>query len=605
MSSLVDRLRRWLSSPHATAAIVLVAVLVGLPSLGGGLVIDDHWHRITLASHDASWSVLAKPWYELFTFSDGDPARTRRIVDLGLFTWWTDPRLTLAFFRPVAAATHLLDYALWPSHPWIMHAHSVAWFAALVAVAAWVYRRLCPGWTGGLAGLLFALDHTHGIPIAWLANRNALVAGVFALAALGAHDVAARGEGGSPPRRAALWSIGSAALFAVALGSGEGATALAGYFAAHLLFLDARAWRTKLASLAPHALVGALWAVLYRAGGFGARGSGMYTEPAREPLQFLAAVAKHLPMLAASELGAPPPDLYAFLPLGVKIGFVAFALLFLLWAATAIARAWRADPVARFFVVGSALAIVPACATLVSSRLLVVPGFGLIGLVALLGAGVADGAAWVPRDGASRRLVRAYVLWASAGHLLLSPLALQVTMQQLPRLERVLERFAVDLPTAPSPTLKRIVLLNAVDAIFVPYIFLAHSAGNGEGATRMPARILTMATGVRVVELVRTDDHTMVVRVDGGFYRSGTELVTRNLDVPMPVGSRVELTDVTIEVLATGPDGVPTEASFRFAESLDAEAYLWERWEGTRLVGVRPPAVGEHVTIPPQIPKLF
>ena len=159
-------------------------MLVALPSLAGGRVVDDHWHRITLAPHDPSWSSLAKPWYELFTFYDGDPARTHRIVDMGLSPWWTDPNVTLAFFRPVAAATHLLDYRLWPSHPWIMHAHSLAWFAALVAVAAWVYRRLCPGWVGGLAGLLFALDHNHGIPIAWIANRNALIAGVFAIACL-------------------------------------------------------------------------------------------------------------------------------------------------------------------------------------------------------------------------------------------------------------------------------------------------------------------------------------------------------------------------------------------------------------------------------------
>jgi hypothetical protein len=114
-----------------------------------------------------------------------------------------------------------------------------------------------------------------------------------------------------------------------------------------------------------------------------------------------------------------------------------------------------------------------------------------------------------------------------------------------------------------------------------------------------------MATGVRAVELQRTDDHTIVVRVDTGFYRSGTDLVTRNPDVPMPVGTRVELTDVTIEVLATAPDGVPTEASFRFDESIDSEAYLWERWVGEKLVAVRPPAIGERVTIAAQFPRLF
>ena len=310
-------------------------------------------------------------------------------------------------------------------------------------------------------------------------------------------------------------------------------------------------------------------------------------------------------MLSASELGAPTPDLYAFLPLAGKIGFVAFAVLFLVWAATAIARACRADPVARFFLAGSVLAMVPACATIVGSRLLVVPSFGLLGLVAIVGANVADGASWVPRTGASRRLVRAYAIWACGGHLLLSPLALQLTMLQMPMLERVLARFGADLPKAPSPTLKRIIIINAVDAVFAPYIFLGHGSRNAEGTPGLPARILTMATGTRTVDLRRTDEHTIVVRVDGGFYRSGTELVTRNENVPMPVGTRVELTDVTVEVLATAPDGVPTEASFRFAESVDADAYLWERWEGSVLVAVHPPAVGEHMTIPGQIEALL
>ena len=605
MAKLLERLRSWLAEPRATVGIVLVAIVVALPSLGDGRVADDHWHRIMLAAHDASWDSLTKPWWELFTFYDGDPARTHRIVDIGLSPWWTDPNVTLAFFRPVSAATHLLDYALWPSHPWIMHAHSVAWYAALVAVAAWIYRRLCPGWVGGLAGLLFALDHTHGIPIAWLANRNALVAGAFALAAFGAHDVAARGSDGTPPRRRGLWTLASALLLGLALGSGEGAFAVTGYFAAHFALLDPRTLRAKLTSLTPHAVVVVLWAVLYRAGGFGARGSGMYTEAAREPLQFLAAVAKHLPMLAACELGAPPLDLYAFLPLGAKIGFVSFAVLFLLWAATAIARAWIAAPIARLFVVGSVLAILPACSTIFSSRLLVLPGFGLIGLVALVGANVADRAAWVPRGGASRRLVRAYAMWACGGHLLLSPLVLQVAMQQLPMLDKVLARFAADLPTAPSPTLKRIVVMNAVDVVFVPYLFLGRSAESPEAASRLPARILTMAAGARTIDLQRTDERTVVVRVDGGFYRSGTELAFRNEDIPIPKGTRIELTDVTVEVLEAGPDGIPTQTSFQFAESADSEAYRWERWVGQGLVRVHPPAVGEHMTIPAQIAWLF
>jgi hypothetical protein len=114
-----------------------------------------------------------------------------------------------------------------------------------------------------------------------------------------------------------------------------------------------------------------------------------------------------------------------------------------------------------------------------------------------------------------------------------------------------------------------------------------------------------MASGLRAVDLERTDEHTVVVRVDRGFYRTGTELITRTESVPMHVGSRLVLTGVTVEVLATAPDGVTTEASFRFAEPCDSDAYLWEQWNGTKLVAMRPPAVGEHVTLPAQRAVVF
>lgn len=596
---LVDRLRSWLSSPRAALATVALAVLVALPSLGGGLAIDDHWHKITLTQAPA-WRGLFTRWYDLFTFYDGDAERTRRILDVGLSPWWTDPNLRLAFFRPVTAATHALDYALWPTHAWIMHAHSLAWLAALVAVACWAYRRILPGWAGALAGLLFALDHNHGIPIAWVANRNSLVAGVFALAALGAHDAAAKDR-----RAITRASLGSALLLGLALGAGESALAISGYFVAYLLFLDGRALRARLASLAPHAIVFVVWASVYRAGGYGAHGSGMYVEPSRDPLAFGAAVARHLPLLVASELGGLVPDLYAFLPMAAKAALIVSALVFLAWAATAVVCAWRASPVARFFVAGSILATLPACATFPSSRLLVVPGFGLLGLVALLGAGVADGASWVPAIGRRRTLVRAFALWACGGHVVLAPIALQVTMQQLPTVNRILARVGADVPIVPTPTLKRIMLPNAPDAVFAPYLFLGRAQGDDDAPLRMPARLLTMASGLRTVDLRRTDEHTVVVSVDDGFYRRGTELITRTERVPMHVGETLVLTDVTIEVLATAPDGVATEASFRFAEPCDDAAYLWEVWDGTKLVATRPPAVGEHMTLPAQRAVVF
>lgn len=610
MGWATQRLKSWLSAPRAPWAIVLVAVLVALPSLGYGLAADDHFHKLTL-TRDPAWRMLSEPWYDLFTFYDGDPARTMRITDVGLSPWWTDPNVTLAFFRPVSAATHLLDYRLWPAHPWLMHLHSILWYAALVAAAGWLYRRLlwragAPGrlWVANLAALLYAVDHTHGIPLGWIANRNAIVAGAFAMAALAAHDVAVRGDDRRPGHPA--WTAASALLFLLALGAGEGALAAIGYFVAHALFVDARAWRKRIASLLPQAVAAMAWGVVYRAGNFGARGSGMYVEPFREPLTFAAAIAKHGPLLIASELGAPTPDLYTFLPLGLKVGFIVAALLFLAWSATAIVRLWRVDPIARFFVVGSVLATAPSCATFPSGRLMIMAGFGLIGLVALVGAAVIDDAAWVPARGWSRRLPRAFAIWVCGGHLVFSPLALQAGMLQMVVLNHILARMGAQLPLTPEPGLARVVFMNAPDAVFAPYVVLGRNAkGDDTAPARFPARLLTMASGARTVDLRRTDEHTVVVRVDSGFYRVGTELVTRDENVPMPVGTKVVLTDVTVEVLAVAPDGVPTEASFRFDQSADSDAYLWEQWIGRRLVAVHPPAIGEHVTIPGQLVDLF
>jgi hypothetical protein len=63
-------------------------------------------------------------------------------IDFGLFPWWTSPGLRLAFFRPLSAISMWVDYQLWPNLPALMHLHSLLLYAALVAAATLLYRRL-------------------------------------------------------------------------------------------------------------------------------------------------------------------------------------------------------------------------------------------------------------------------------------------------------------------------------------------------------------------------------------------------------------------------------------------------------------------------------
>ena len=79
----------------------------------------------------------------------------------------------------------MVDYALWPDSGVGMHLQSLAWLACLVGLTALVYRRpIAVPLVAGLAALLYALDDAHGMPVAFLANRNAVVAASFGVLSL-------------------------------------------------------------------------------------------------------------------------------------------------------------------------------------------------------------------------------------------------------------------------------------------------------------------------------------------------------------------------------------------------------------------------------------
>src|SRR5262249_44926467 len=111
----------------------------------------------------------------------------------------------------------------------------------------------------------------HTLTAGWLANRNAVMALAFGLAALLAHHLWR--EGWKP----GVWA--SPLLLALSLASAEAGLGTAAYLGAYGLCLEReRGWR-RWATLAPAGLVLALWAALYRLGGYGTRSSGLYLDP--------------------------------------------------------------------------------------------------------------------------------------------------------------------------------------------------------------------------------------------------------------------------------------------------------------------------------------
>src|SRR4051794_4673803 len=77
-----------LKSRHLPAGAAMLAVLLALPSLGAGWMLDDWFHRAVLLERSRLRDLLGFP-SEMFRFFHGDPERTGRLMDVGLYPWWT------------------------------------------------------------------------------------------------------------------------------------------------------------------------------------------------------------------------------------------------------------------------------------------------------------------------------------------------------------------------------------------------------------------------------------------------------------------------------------------------------------------------------------
>lgn len=591
-----------LQSKRAPQLALLAAILLALPSVRMPLVLDDLWHRATL-QNDTRWIPHAQSPLRLFDFATGDPEAVARMVKSGLAPWWTFPTLRISFLRPLSSLTHVLDYALWPSSTVLMHVHSIAWYAAVVYLASHLYRR----WLGpisslasSIATLFYAIDHNHGMVVGWIAHRNALVATAFALGTLLLHDIATR-----RPRPGVL-PFATASALGLALCGGESAISTAFYLAAHAVFLDTRTPRERLRSLSPSIVVLLGWMVAYRALHFGASGSGMYVDPWHAPLAYATNLVAHVPLLLGAELGAPTPDVYPFLPTFAKVAFVLAAAIVVAWAGRVIL--WmvqegdqRLRQTAAFLASASALSVFPPSATFPSGRTLLIAGFGMMGLLGLACSATLENATWAraPWGNKSRPLIRAYAAWSWLGHLLLAPPLFLLSLHSMVMLDRVIHELGAGVPADGSAVGKRLVLVNAPDTALSYYLIGVHL----EEGRAPPSRMLIMAGGRRDSRFSRTGERTFVVHEDGGFYRTGTELLFRSVDPPLPIGTTVAFEDLTVWVSHTTEDGVPDEATFVFSKDLDQ--YVFRKWVGRTLVPCALPSIGQTFTFAGRAPDLF
>jgi hypothetical protein len=581
-------LRAWLARPHARAGILGIASLLVAPALSTGLIADDFFHALVLTGTGDIEAIPHDP-AALFSWADGDRARAHAMMEVGMTGWWTDPDMVMSYLRPVTTLTHQLDFALWPDTPWLMHLHSLLWFLCALGFAGVLYARLAPAghaWVGALALALYAFDDAHGMTVAWVANRNALVALALALAVLVLHEQAARtGQ--------RLLTLASALLLGLALLAGEAALGITAYLFAYAACVDPRGKRAGLLAITPHAAVGLAWALTYRALGYGARGSGLVVDPGQEPLRFLSLLAERLPVLLSGQLALPPTDPWEFYPaLGAWIQPAVLA-----WAALLIGGVLllcrpllRASPSARMWALGAVLSAIPVCAQFPHDRLLLFVGVGGAGLVAELLAWTLWQTPLAAQPAA--RLARG-AGWALFGvHLVLAPLWLPLRVRAPADVDRMIGAADASIDSDPDVVRRTVVLVNPPIDAYAGYIPPMRAA---TGRPR-PRALRWLATGASELTIRRLDARSLEVVPAAGFLSLASERMQRRK--PFAVGDTVALSDLSVRVDAVTADGRPARVTVRFSDPLEDPRYRFRYWGGKAFQPWPLPPIGESATLP-------
>ncbi len=584
---LQQRLRNVASHRLFPLAAAALAIMLTLSSLSTGLFVDDYHHRLLMTDSQSPARLLKSP-LDMFRFFDGDPERARQLKDVGVLPWWTTDDAKAAFWRPLTSLTHWLDYQLWPDAPALMHAQSILWYGLLVLVTALLYRHLAPtAGVAAVAALLFACDSVHAIPVGFLANRNAVIAATFGVLALIAHDRHRRGQ--SKPVL-----FGAVALLTASLLAAEAGIATLAYLGAYALCIDRADWKSRIVSMIPYLAVIVVWRLVWNRLGYGVEHLGVYVDPLGTPLRYLAAVKDRAPILLLAQFLGPPAELTMLLkPPATRVLWLA-ALIFLTLFAALLIPLLRRDRVARFWLVGTVLSILPVCATFPSDRLLTFTSIGAAGLLAQFLT--ATFASTQPCPG--RRLHRIGAASLASLFILVHVIAAPLVLMHRAATPMGPRRFIHQMelgPLAPGVEQQDVIVVNP------PLAFLAGTSAfiwANEG-TPFPRRLRLLTSSLfEPVHVTRPDARTLVVRPRFGYYAWVFDALFHDPTQRFRIGQRVELAGMTVEVRQITPDGRPLEAAFVFPVPLEDPSLYWLQYTDSGFEAFAPPPVGQEMVLP-------
>lgn len=581
-----------LSHKRFAFVAALIAMAMAMPSIQSGFQGDDLWFRSAIC-HPVVLEQIFEKGGSPALVADGDPQRTRRMINLGLLPWWCCEDFRLSFWRPISNTTHRLDYFLWPDNPQLMHLQNILWYGAWTLCVSLLYRRLIPiAWVAGLASLFFAIDDAHSIPAGWIANRTTLIAGFFAVASLLLYDKSI--QKGTWP-----WAPLAMFTFTLALLSKEAAIGIFAYFFAYSLFIDSESLKPRLLKLIPYAVIVLIWQITYRFLGFGTNGSEIYIDPASSLLSYLKTIIERGPILLFGQWGFPPPEtVWLLTPVARQIFWlISIGLLFVLFYI--LIPLLKNKRVARFFFSGMLISTVPACTGMISGRMLDYIGLGGMGLLALFLYVMFKEHYW------SRYVLARWLCWALLPvlliiHLHFSPISFFISYWKFGEPLAMRQETLNHAAMMPQLAGKTVLLLNPPHASYASYLQI----GCAFGGQPLPAHVWALAPGrftnnQLTLQVKRLDMYRLQIEVPNGI----PVQMERGHDNHLSIGDRIDLDGMTVIISDTDSANLPRTIVFAFPVPLEDPSIVWLQTIGKELLPWYPPMIGETISIMNRIVK--
>lgn len=583
----ITRLLAWRGFPWV---VIVLALLACGQVLGMDTAADDWLHQLYSAPSAQLQGLTPRPW-NLFVFADGDPQANHALIDAGIFPWWADPEVKLAFFRPLSVFFARLDTWFWADHPVMMYLHNLLWFGLGLYALSQAYRRWigdsiphCGPAMAGLALWIFALDDARGPTVGWIANRNALISLALGASTLWIHARAWQSDAQAGDKGVAL------GIWGLALLAGESSLGYLGYLAGYTIWLQKGSRPARLLAFAPYLALAGAYIAARSALGYGSFSSDFYLDPITNPEGYLQQSWVRIPMLLASSLAG----IWSDVPAGLGVAYPSALMYIAPGCLVAVALVlyfgwpyWRDQAVAKALGLGAIVATLLCASTFPADRILAPVSLGAAGLLAIaIWRGCTQAQGFWSRRGAAWLLILV--------HVLLGPAFLPARSLSMNYATRPITRVHQSLPSDDALEDHTLVLLNPPSDPQASY-FMVYRVVKG---LARPKHFRWLSAGATPLSVTRLDPHTLRLAQRDGFLPSMSERMLRSIDRPFSVGEEVELQGLRITVEALTPDGRPAQVRYHFDRPLEDPHFLWARWDGTQFIPYQPPRVGAPDNLP-------